>query len=141
MRIKTVLVSVLSLVAILFASCTKEPFPDGPGLLSDDKKIDIKGSLMNGSMKHPNIEANYWGKTVYVYFHKSMGECIVSISNQKDEILFADTLDTYPEAVTRCYMGDFPKSRYHLVIRKGVKTAEGWFNNYRLVAYKTKSLN
>lgn len=138
MKIKIAILSILCLVIILIASCTKEPSPDGPGLLSDDKKIDIKGSLMNGSMKHPNIEAGYWDKTVYVYFHKSMGECIVSISNQKDEVLFADTLVTHPEAVTRCYMGDFPKSRYHLVIRKGVKMAEGWFNNYKLVVHKVK---
>ena len=79
----------LSLITILFvtlitASCSK---PYNPNNLIDDKdKIDIKGSLSNGDMRYPNIEAGYWGKTVYVYFHDYMGECVVTkswtISNQ-----------------------------------------------------------
>ena len=103
----------LSLFAVLFvalitASCRKEPNTND--LIDDKDKIDIKGSLSNGDMRYPNIEAGYWGKTVYVYFHEYMGECIVSISQ--------------------------PLSRYHLVISNGTDKAEGWFNNFRIVAHK-----
>jgi hypothetical protein len=33
-------------------------------------------------------------------------------------------------------MGDQPVSRYHLVISNGIEKAEGWFNNFRIVAHK-----
>ena len=58
----------LSLIAVLFvtlitASCSKEPSPNN--FIDDKDKIDIKGSLSNGDMRYPNIEAGYWGKTVF----------------------------------------------------------------------------
>ena len=126
----------LSLVAILFvafsaASCRKEL---GPNNLIDDKdKIDIKGSLSNGDMRHPSIEAGYWGKTVHVYFHDYLGECVVSISNRQNHVVFCDTVTTGYNTGTRFYMGDQPLSRYHLVISNGTDEADGWFNNFRIV--------
>lgn len=125
----------LSLFAVLFvtlitASCKKFEPTD---LIDDKDKIDIKGSLSNGDMRHPNIEAGYWGKTVYVYFHEELGDCEVSISNTQGNVVFCDTIDTYPYASVRHYMGDLPLSRYHLVISDGTDKAEGWFNNFRIV--------
>jgi hypothetical protein len=129
----------LSLIAILFvalitASCRKEPNTND--LIDDKDKIDIKGSLSNGDMRYPNIEAGYWGKTVYVYFHEYMGECVVSISNRQDQVVFCDTVTTGYDTGTRFYMGDQPLSRYHLVISNGTDEAEGWFNNFHIVAHK-----
>jgi hypothetical protein len=129
----------LSLIAILFAtlitaSCSKKPDPTD--LIDDKDKIDIKGSLSNGDMRHPNIEAGYWGKTVYVYFHDYLGECVVSISNRQDHVIFCDTVTSGYNTGTRFYMGDQPVSRYHLVISNGIEKAEGWFNNFRIVAHK-----
>ena len=131
----------LSSIAILFvalitASCHKESSPTD--LIDDKDKIDIKGSLSNGDMRHPNIEAGYWGKTVYVYFHDYLGECVVSISDKQDHVVFCDTVTTGYDTGTRFYMGDQPLSRYHLVISNGTDSAEGWFNNFWLVAYKPK---
>jgi len=125
----------LSLFAVLFvtlitASCKKFEPTD---LIDDKDKIDIKGSLSNGDMRHPNIEAGYWGKTVYVYFHDYLGECVVSISNRQDHVIFCDTVTSGYNTGTRFYMGDQPLSRYHLVISNGIEKAEGWFNNYRIV--------
>lgn len=136
MRIKTTVLFVLSLITIMVVSCSVEPL--SYNLIGDDKKIDIKGSLMNGDMKNPNIEAGFWDKTVHVYFHDYMGKCTVSISNQKDEILFADTLDTYPDAAMRFFMGDLPKSCYYLIINNGTDKAEGWFNNFHIVGHLEK---
>ena len=129
----------LSLIAILFvalitASCHNGPSPTD--LIDDKDKIDIKGSLSNGDMRYPNIEAGYWGKTVYVYFHEYMGECVVSISNRQDQVVFCDTVTTGYDTGTRFYMGDQPLSRYHLVISNGTDEAEGWFNNFHIVAHK-----
>ena len=126
----------LSIFAVLFvtlitASCRKEPRPNN--FIDDKDKIDIKGSLSNGDMRNPNIEAGYWGKTVYVYFHEELGDCEVSISNAQGNVVFCDTIDTYPYASVRYYMGDLPVGRYHLVISDGTDKAEGWFHNFRIV--------
>ena len=129
----------LSLIAILFAtlitaSCSKKPDPTD--LIDDKDKIDIKGSLSNGDMRSPNIEAGYLGKTVYVYFHDYMGVCTVTIRNAQNSVIFSQEQPTYPNAEVRYYMGDQPLSRYHLVISNGIEKAEGWFNNFRVVAHK-----
>ena len=129
----------LSLFAVLFAtlitaSCSKKPDPTD--LIDDKDKIDIKGSLSNGDMRSPNIEAGYLGKTVYVYFHDYMGVCTVTIRNAQNSVIFSQEQPTYPNAEVRYYMGDQPLSRYHLVISNGIEKAEGWFNNFRIVVHK-----
>jgi hypothetical protein len=131
MKNRTLIFVIIAIFAFIASSCKKEP--TGNSLIGDDKKIDIKGTLMNGDMKNPNIEAGYWGKTVYVYFHEELGDCEVSISNSQGNVVFCDTIDTYPYASVRYYMGDQPLGRYHLTISDGTNEAEGWFNNFRLV--------
>lgn len=131
MKNRTLIFVIIAIFANIASSCKKEP--TGNSLIGDDKKIDIKGTLMNGDMKNPNIEAGYWGKTVYVYFHEELGDCEVSISNSQGNVVFCDTIDTYPYASVRYYMGDQPLGRYHLSISDGTHEAEGWFNNFRLV--------
>ena len=123
------------IIVLIVASCSKgpEPFNSDSSLIDDKDKIDIKGSLSNGDMRNPNIEAGYWGKTVYVYFHEELGDCEVSISNTQGNVVFCDTIDTYPYASVRYYMGDLPLGRYHLVISNGTDKAEGWFHNFRIV--------
>ena len=126
----------LSIFAVLFvtlitASCRKEPSPNN--FIDDKDKIDIKGTLSNGDMRSPNIEAGYLGKTVYVYFHDYMGVCTVTVSNAQDSVLFREETPTYPNAEVRYFMGNQPLGRYHLVISDGTDTAEGWFHNFRIV--------
>jgi len=126
----------LSIFAVLFvtlitASCRKEPSPNN--FIDDKDKIDIKGTLSNGDMRSPNIEAGYLGKTVFVYFHDYMGVCTVTVSNAQDSVLFREETPTYPNAEVRYFMGNQPLGRYHLVISDGTDTAEGWFHNFRIV--------
>ena len=122
------------IIAFMAISCMKEPTNNS--LIDDKDKIDIKGSLSNGDMRSPNIEAGYLGKTVYVYFHDYMGVCTVTIRNAQNSVIFSQEQPTYPNAEVRYYMGDQPLSRYHLVISNGTDEAEGWFNNFRIVAHK-----
>jgi len=129
----------LSIFAVLFvtlitASCRKEPSPNN--FIDDKDKIDIKGTLSNGDMRSPNIEAGYLGKTVFVYFHDYMGVCTVTVSNAQDSVLFREETPTHPYAEVRYFMGDQPLGRYHLVISNDTDKAEGWFNNFKLVAVK-----
>ena len=127
----SILKTLLSLLAlaVLMPSCHKEIVPD------DKNKIDIKGSLMSGDMKNPNIVAKFEEKTLWVTFYDDLGECIVSISNPQDSVVFCDTVTTCYYASTRCYMGDLPLTRYRLHITNGIDGAEGWFNNFRIVAH------
>ena len=138
MKRKHVILIATLLIATLVASCKKEPDIDVT-IVGDKDKIDIKGSLSNGDMKHPNIEAGLIGKTLYVYFHDYMGVCTVTISNAQDSVLFCVEQPTFPNAEVSHYMGDYPLGRYHLVISDGIEEAEGWFNNFKIVAVKPKS--
>ena len=124
--------SFMALVGIT-SSCKKEPDPP------EKNKIDVKGTLMNGDMKHPTLEATFDDKTVKVVFLGEYGDCIVSVENRLDSVIFRDTVQSYPYVTTSFYMGDQPLGRYHLVISNGIEGAEGWFNNFKIVAMKPKS--
>ena len=131
----------LSLITILFvtlitASCSK---PVNPNNLIDDKdKIDIKGSLSNGDMRSPNIEAYMEGNTVWVYFYEDFGDCTISITSRDNSLVTCETIGTYEDASWRYFMGDEPLNRYHLVINNGTDEAEGWFFNFRFAAVRPK---
>jgi len=125
-------------LAVFFSSCQKPWEPNNVD--GDDKnKIDIKGSLMGGDMKSPNIKAEFKDKTLWVTFYEDLDDCIVSVANMQDSVIFCDTVQTYPHAATHFYMGDQPMARYRLHITNGIQGAEGWFNNFKFVAVHPKS--
>lgn len=131
----------LSLITILFvtlitASCSKQINPNN--LIDDKDKIDIKGSLSNGDMRSPNIEAYMEGNTVWVYFYEDFGDCTISITSRDSSLVTCETIGTYEDASWRYFMGDEPLNRYHLVINNGTDEAEGWFFNFRFAAVRPK---
>ena len=121
--------SLLAVSALLF-SCSKPVMPD------DKNKIDIKGSLMGGDMKNPHIEVTFFEKTLCVKFYDNLGDCTINISNNTNSVVICDTVNTFYNASYWYYFYDQPLDRYHLVISDGTDEAEGWFNNFRLVAVK-----
>lgn len=125
----TIIFSFLALSALI-CSCKKPEEPD------DKNKIDIKGTLMNGDMRHPNIKAEYDEKTVWVWFYEEMGPCTISISDRDSSVVVCDTINTRYDASWSFYMGNQPLTYYHLVISDGTDEAEGWFYNFRLVAVR-----
>ena len=131
----------LSLITILFvtlitASCSK---PVNPNNLIDDKnKIDIKGSMSNGDMRSPNIEAYMEGNTVWVYFYEDFGDCTISITSRDSSLVTCETIGTYEDASWRYFMGDEPLNRYRLVISNDTDEAEGWFFNFRFAAVRPR---
>ena len=117
----------------LATACSKQPDQ------TDDKnKIDIKGSLSNGDMRSPNIEAYMEGNTVWVYFYEDFGDCTISITSRDNSLVTCETIGTYEDASWRYFMGDEPLNRYHLVINNGTDEAEGWFFNFRFAAVRPK---
>ena len=131
----------LSLITILFitlitASCSKQINPNN--LIDDKDKIDIKGSMSNGDMRSPNIEAYMEGNTVWVYFYEDFGDCTISITSRDSSLVTSETIGIYEDASWRYFMGDEPLNRYHLVIDNGTDEAEGWFFNFRFAAVRPK---
>ena len=131
----------LSLFAVLFvtlitASCRKEPNTND--LIDDKDKIDIEGSMSNGDMRSPNIEAYMEGNTVWVYFYEDFGDCTISITSRDSSLVTCETIGTYEDASWRYFMGDEPLNRYHLVISNDTDEAEGWFFNFRFAAVRPK---
>ena len=118
------------LLLVLICSCSKTPEPD------DKDKIDIKGSLMGGDMRSPNIMVTFSDKTLCVRFYDDLGDCTINISNSTHSVVICDTVETYYYASYWYYFYDQPLSRYHLVISNGTDEAEGWFNNFRIVAVR-----
>ncbi|MBQ4230386.1 MAG: hypothetical protein II671_02435 [Salinivirgaceae bacterium] len=126
------LIIALGLIALSVSmlSCKKENPPD------DKNKIDIKGTLMNGDMKSPNIVVTYFEKALCVKFYDRLGDCTISISNRADSVVYCDTVNTFYSASYWYYFYDQPLDRYHLVISDGNDEAGGWFNTFRIVAVK-----
>lgn len=139
---------ILTVIALGAASCSKDPndnpygpnsfFPwiegdeDGEGISQsqgDDKKVDIKGSLMNGDMKNPNIEAWLAGNTLYVQFNELVENCTILVSSYSNgRVVYSRQVAMqYPGSV-RIYMGNKSSGTYQLYISNGRKSAEGRFD-------------
>ena len=136
MRCKTFIFILLSLVALGTMSCTKSPsiddyhnFLSDESLLSsgDDKKIDIKGSLTNGDMKHPNIVAWLSEKTLYVKFNETIENCMILVFTSGGRVVYSRQVEKQYPSTVRIYMGDKPTDNYRLYITNGRKEAEGNF--------------
>lgn len=137
MKRNIIAVFLLSFVALCTTSCTKDPsfddyynffFMDSSSPNSgDDKKIDIKGSLTNGDMKHPNLEAWLLERTLYVMFNETIENSMILVFTSEGRVVYSRQVEKqYPGSV-RIYMGDKPSDNYHLYITDGQKEAEGNF--------------
>lgn len=143
MKNKFHILILLSFVALGVVSCTKEPFgpedyynlftgtdasDSGSHNNGDDKKIDIKGSLTNGDMKHPNLEAWLSEKTLYVGFNDTIDNCMVLVFTSGGRVVYSRQVEEQRPGTVRIYMGNKPSDTYRLYITNGRKEAEGRFN-------------
>ena len=122
----------LMALSALLLSCSKLVVPD------DKNKIEIKGSMTNGDMRSPNIEAYLELNTLWVQFHEDFGDCVVSVTSRDGSLVVCDTIETYSDASWGFNMSGEPLNRYHLVISNGIDEAEGWFFNFRMAAVRPK---
>ena len=115
-------------------SCNKEPsyrelFYNSLLANSDgkEKKVDVKGSLMNGDMKSPNIESWLVDHILYVCFYETVENCMTLVTDNNGNLLFSRRMEKQYPCVVRVFMGNEPTGTYHLYITDGIKTAEGDF--------------
>ena len=124
---------------LCISSCNKEPEPSYQELSyqelfyqnylagNDEKKIDVKGSLSNGDMRHPNFEAYLVGNTLYVCFYETIENCMTLLTNDNGDVLFSRRMEKQYPAPVRIYMGNEPTGTYHVYITNGIDEAEGMF--------------
>jgi len=128
MKYKPLLLSILTVIVLIFVSCEKNrpmmQYVSG----SDKDKIDLKGSLMKPDMKFDNIYAELVEKVVYVYFNETVENCAMTLTAKNGDVLFARRVSKQQPATLRIYMGDEPTGDYKLYITNGVDEASGWFH-------------
>ena len=124
----------LIIIILCTNSCNKEPsyrelFYNSLLANSDgkEKKVDVKGSLMNGDMKNPNIESWLVDDILYVCFYETVENCMTLVTDNNGNLLFSRRMDKQYPCVVRVFMGNEPTGTYHLYITDGIKTAEGDF--------------
>lgn len=127
MKYKPLLLSILTVIVLTFASCEKQK-PMMNYVSGDDKdKIDLKGSLMKDDMRFVNIYAELVEKTVYVYFNETVENCAMTLTAKNGDVLFARRVTAQQPATLRIFMGDESTGYYKLYITNGVDEASGWF--------------
>ena len=128
MKYKPLLLSILTVIVLTFASCEKQK-PMMNYVSGDDKdKIDLKGVLMKPDMRYFNIYAELVEKTVYVYFNEMVENCAMTLTAKNGDVLFARRVSKQQPATLRIFMGNEPTGDYKLYITNGVEEASGWFH-------------
>ena len=126
MKYRHLILSVLTVVVLMFASCEKAR-PTMAYVSGDDKdKIDLKGTLMKPDMRYENIYAELVGKTVYVYFNEAVEPCLITLSAKNDDVLFARNVQRQYPATLRIFMENEPTGEYLLYITNGTDDASAW---------------
>ncbi len=128
MKYKPLLLSILTVIVLTFASCEKQK-PMMNYVSGDDKdKIDLKGALMKPDMRYVNIYAELVEKTVYVYFNEMVENCAMTLTAKNGDVFFARRVSKQQPATLRIFMGNEPTGDYKLYITNGVDEASGWFH-------------
>ena len=136
MNIKKSLFFLLAFIALGTTSCNKEPsyvaflydsYFASNGGDGKETKVDVKGSLMNGDMKNPNIAAKLIGSTLYIYYFETIENCMTLISAENGDVVFSRRMAKQYPTMVRVYLDNEAPGNYKLYITDGKKEAEGAF--------------
>ena len=134
MKYRPLFFSVLTVIVMMFVSCEKfnpfeKPNPTMAYVSGDDKdKIDLKGALIKDDMRYDNIYAELVGKIVYVYFNETVENCLMTLSAENNDVLYARNMKEQHPATIRIYMENEPTGNYRLYITNGTEEASAWFH-------------
>ncbi len=134
MKYKPLIFSVLTVLVLMLVSCEKfnpfeKPNPTMAYVSGDDKdKIDLKGALIKDDMRYDNIYAELVGKIVYVYFNETVENCLMTLSAENNDVLYARNMKEQYPATIRIYMENEPTGNYRLYITNGTEEASAWFH-------------
>lgn len=127
MKYKALIFSVLAVITLMFGSCQKtRPMLDYVSGKEKDK-IDLKGSMMKDDMRYVNIYAELVGSIVYVYFNETVEPCLITLSAENGDVLYARHVQKQYPATLCIFMGSEPTGKYRLYITNGQEEASAWF--------------
>ena len=125
---------ILTAIFLMVVSCKKfNPFENSKPTLeyvsgNEKDKIDLKGSLLKPDMRYVNIYAELVGKIVYVYFNEAVEPCLMTLSAENEDVLYARNVQKQAPATLRIYMENEPTGDYRLYITNGTEEASAWFH-------------
>ena len=128
MKYRCLTLVIFAVIVLTFASCEKQK-PMMNYVSGDDKdKIDLKGALMKPDMRYVNIYAELVEKTVYVYFNEAVEPCLITLSAENEDVLYARNVQKQYPATLRIFMENEPAGDYRLYISNGIEEASAWFH-------------
>lgn len=134
MKYRILILAFIAVATLMPASCSKsDPFlthrPPIEYVSGDDKdKIDLKGSLLKPDMRFENIYAEITGETIYIYFNEPMEPCLVTLTAENNDLLYARKVQKQHPATLRIFLGSEPTGNYRLYISNGTEEASAWFH-------------
>ena len=133
MKYKFLIIPIL-IISLMPCSCKKfnpfeNPKPTMDYVSGNEKdKIDLKGSMIKPDMRYVNIYAELVDKVVYVYFNEAVEPCLMTLSAENEDVLYARNVRHQQPATIRIYMENEPTGDYRLYITNGTEEASAWFH-------------
>ena len=134
MKYRNLTFIILTAIILMVVSCKKfNPFENSKPTMeyvsgNEKDKIDLKGSLLKPDMRYVNIYAELVGKTVYVYFNETVEDCLLTLSAENGDVLYARNVKKQYPATIRIYMENEPTGEYRLYVTNGTEEASAWFH-------------
>ena len=134
MKYRNLTFIILTAIILMVVSCKKfNPFENSKPTMeyvsgNEKDKIDLKGSLIKPDMRYVNIYAELVGKTVYVYFNETVEDCLLTLSAENGDVLYARNVKKQYPATIRIYMENEPTGEYRLYVTNETEEASAWFH-------------
>lgn len=134
MKYRNLTFIILTAIILMVVSCKKfNPFENSKPTMeyvsgNEKDKIDLKGSMIKPDMRYVNIYAELVGKTVYVYFNETVEDCLLTLSAENGDVLYARNVKKQYPATIRIYMENEPTGEYRLFVTNETEEASAWFH-------------
>lgn len=134
MKYRNLTFIILTAIILMVVSCKKfNPFENSKPTMeyvsgNEKDKIDLKGSMIKPDMRYVNIYAELVGKTVYVYFNETVEDCLLTLSAENGDVLYARNVKKQYPATIRIYMENEPTGEYRLYFTNETEEASAWFH-------------
>ena len=134
MKYRNLTFIILTAIILMVVSCKKfNPFENSKPTMeyvsgNEKDKIDLKGSMIKPDMRYVNIYAELVGKTVYVYFNETVEDCLLTLSAENGDVLYARNVKKQYPATIRIYMENEPPGEYRLYVTNETEEASAWFH-------------
>lgn len=134
MKYRNLTFIILTAIILMVVSCKKfNPFENSKPTMeyvsgNEKDKIDLKGSMIKPDMRYVNIYAELVGKTVYVYFNEAVEPCLLTLSAENGDVLYARNVKKQYPATIRIYMENEPTGEYRLYVTNETEEASTWFH-------------